>query len=74
MRSILIKDGSLLVHLLFLKTRYTKYLMIWSFALKSGYNRSVNLESLNDISRYFDLIGTSNLKHLNRFSSFGGVG
>src|SRR5207244_1846894 len=37
-------------------------------------NRSVNLESRSDINAYFELIGTSNLKHLNRFRTFGGVG
>lgn len=34
----------------------------------------VNLESQSDINRYFDIIGTSNPKHFNRFSKFGGVG
>jgi len=37
-------------------------------------NRSVNLETKVDISRYFDMIGSSNPKHLDRFYSFGGVG
>ncbi len=33
-------------------------------------NRSVNLEKLEDIKRYFTIVGTSNPKHLARFESF----
>lgn len=37
-------------------------------------NRSVNLESRKDIDKYFEVIGTSNPKHLKRYIRFGGVG
>ena len=37
-------------------------------------NRSVNIEKSADISKYFDIVGTSNPKHLQRFIRFGGVG
>lgn len=44
------------------------------FSSKIRNNRSVNLEKRSDINRYFELIGSSNPKHLNRWDKFGGVG
>ena len=44
------------------------------FSPKIRNNRSVNLESSNDIKEYFRIIGSSNSKHLDRYSRFGGVG
>jgi len=43
------------------------------FCPKIRNNRSVNLESLIDISRYFGVIGSSNPKHLRRWAQFGEV-
>jgi hypothetical protein len=36
-------------------------------------DRSVNLERFTDIEKYFKMIGSSNLKHVNRFRKFGEV-
>jgi hypothetical protein len=36
-------------------------------------NRSVNLEKLSDIAAYFSMVGTSNPKHLSRWTLFGEV-
>lgn len=43
------------------------------FSPKRRNNRSVNLESFTDVSKYFKIIGSSNSKHTNRFRLFGGV-
>ena len=40
------------------------------FSPKIRNNRSVNLETKADIVRYFHLIGSSNKKHLRRYSKF----
>jgi len=37
-------------------------------------NRSVNLEKRRDIDRYFSIVGSSNPKHIDRYSRYGGVG
>lgn len=37
-------------------------------------NRSVNLERFTDIVKYFKIVGSSNEKHIRRYSKFGGVG
>ena len=44
------------------------------FSPKIRNNRSVNLEKREDIRKYFNTVGTSNKKHLNRFNKFGGIG
>lgn len=43
------------------------------FSPKIRNNRSVNLESFTDVSKYIKIIGSSNPKHVNRFHLFGGV-
>lgn len=58
----------------FLRESMNDILIYLEFDPKIRNNRSVNLERLSDIERYFRLIGTSNPKHSDRFKSFGGVG
>lgn len=58
----------------YLRESIHKILINLEFRPKIRNNRTVNLESFSDISRYFEIIGTSNPKHLNRFRNFGGVG
>jgi transcriptional regulator with XRE-family HTH domain len=59
---------------IYLRESIHKTLINLAFSPKMRNNRSVNLERSDDIERYFRLIGTSNPKHLSRFTSFGGVG
>lgn len=47
----------------------------FGFSPKIRNNRSVQLEKNEEIKKYFDKIGTNNLKHRNRYRNFiGGVG
>ncbi len=43
------------------------------FSPKIRNNRSVNLERFSDIATYFKVVGTSNSKHLSRWTLFGEV-
>ncbi len=41
---------------------------------KERQHRSVNIERFTDIKKYFRIVGSSNPKHLERYTLFGGVG
>ena len=43
------------------------------FEPKMRNNRSINLERRTDVDRYFEIVGTSNSKHRQRFNNFGEV-
>ena len=60
----------------YLRESVCRILKDLEFSPKIRNNRSVNLESLVDISKYFKRVirETNNPKHLGRFRKFGGVG
>lgn len=53
-----------------LRTSVFKTLKELDFSPKIRNNRSVQLENLKDIKKYFNLVGTHNPKHKERFKSF----
>lgn len=58
-----------------LRASVFKVLKELKFSPKTRNDRSVQLENIEDIKKYFNLVGTHNPKHKERFKSFfGGVG
>ncbi len=56
--------------------RYPLNLIMRDMGLSSKIrnNRSVTIERFTDIEEYFKMVGSSNPKHIGRFTAFGGVG